>query len=589
MTLHLHRAPRTDLLADELGDLGAPWRTRSRPSWCWCRPAASSGGSASGSRTGSAGATRSTASAPGWTSARRVARRRAHRHGPDDPWTPDALAWPLLEVIDESLDEPWNDTLARHLGHFDTGDEAEFRRGRRYAVARRIAALFASYAVQRPQLLVDWLDGRPTGHGGRLETTWPGSRGSGRRSWLGSSSAAARPTRRGGRPAARRGARPACAALALRPHADARHRDRAARCAGRRPRRARLAAAPDVMWRALQGEGGPVARREDRSHRRVDHPLLATLGRDVRELQRSLTSTRAVDHHHGGPPLPDTASGGSSPTLRPRVRPQARARTAGPVGPGALLPRCGTTGRRAARGAAGPAPGRPDARAARHPRHVSRHRDLRTAHHRGIRPRRRPRGVTPPTGSGSGWPTGRSPRPTRCWGRGPLLDLAGSRATAAACSTSRRRRRCAGSFDFDDDDLATVTAWARESGVRWGFDKEHRAPFGLEQFLQNTGSSGWTGCSREWCSPRTRRPARHHAAARRRRQQPGRARRAARRVRGAADGGDRRPDRHPAARRLAGGAGRRGRQPDPGGPRRRVAVRPGAARVRHRPRRRVRP
>src|SRR4029077_17672414 len=25
----------------------------------------------------------------------------------DDPWAPDAMVWPLLEVIDQSLDEPW--------------------------------------------------------------------------------------------------------------------------------------------------------------------------------------------------------------------------------------------------------------------------------------------------------------------------------------------------------------------------------------------------------------------------------------------------------------------------------------------------
>ena len=51
-------------------------------------------------------------------------------------------------------------TLATHLGHFEHGDEKELRQGRRYAVARRLAGLFASYARQRPQLLVDWLDGR---------------------------------------------------------------------------------------------------------------------------------------------------------------------------------------------------------------------------------------------------------------------------------------------------------------------------------------------------------------------------------------------------------------------------------------------
>ena len=35
----------------------------------------------------------------------------------------------------------------------------ELRQGRRYAVARRLAGLFASYARQRPQLLVDWENG----------------------------------------------------------------------------------------------------------------------------------------------------------------------------------------------------------------------------------------------------------------------------------------------------------------------------------------------------------------------------------------------------------------------------------------------
>ena len=74
----------------------------------------------------------------------------------DDPWSPDAMVWPLLEVIDCSLDEPWCRTLATHLGHFEAGEEKELRQGRRYAVARRLAGLFASYARQRPQLLVDW-------------------------------------------------------------------------------------------------------------------------------------------------------------------------------------------------------------------------------------------------------------------------------------------------------------------------------------------------------------------------------------------------------------------------------------------------
>ena len=80
----------------------------------------------------------------------------------DDPWSPDAMVWPLLEAIDASLEEAWCRTVATHLGHFNSGDEAELRQGRRYAVGRRIAGLFASYAAQRPRLLADWSAGRAT-------------------------------------------------------------------------------------------------------------------------------------------------------------------------------------------------------------------------------------------------------------------------------------------------------------------------------------------------------------------------------------------------------------------------------------------
>src|ERR1700739_683471 len=41
-----------------------------------------------------------------------------------DPSSPEAMTWPLLEVIDSSLREPWCLTLAKHLGHFDIDEEA---------------------------------------------------------------------------------------------------------------------------------------------------------------------------------------------------------------------------------------------------------------------------------------------------------------------------------------------------------------------------------------------------------------------------------------------------------------------------------
>lgn len=80
--------------------------------------------------------------------------------GDDDPWSAAALSWPMLEVLDGCLAEPWAAVLARHLGRDD--EDRTDRAGRRYALARRLAALFTTYAVSRPQVVEDWLAGRDT-------------------------------------------------------------------------------------------------------------------------------------------------------------------------------------------------------------------------------------------------------------------------------------------------------------------------------------------------------------------------------------------------------------------------------------------
>ena len=43
-----------------------------------------------------------------------------------------------------------------------------------------------------------------------------------------------------------------------------------------------------ALWDALRGNGGVVPRQDDPSAERVHHPLLASLGRDTRELSRVL-------------------------------------------------------------------------------------------------------------------------------------------------------------------------------------------------------------------------------------------------------------------------------------------------------------
>jgi exodeoxyribonuclease V gamma subunit len=71
-----------------------------------------------------------------------------------------------------------------------------------------------------------------------------------------------------------------------------------------------------------------------------------------------------------------------------------------------------------------------------------------------------------------------------------LLELADGRVTASqvldlAASPPVRRR-----FRFDDEDLELLRDWVARTGVRWGFDAAHRAPFRLDKLPQNTWETG---------------------------------------------------------------------------------------------------
>lgn len=44
-------------------------------------------------------------------------------------------------------------------------------------------------------------------------------------------------------------------------------------------------------------------------------------------------------------------------------------------------------------------------------------------------------------------------------------------------------------FDFTDDDLEDITRWVRQANIRWGFDQEHRKPYGVD-FVHNTWRFG---------------------------------------------------------------------------------------------------
>ena len=310
MALHLHRAERTDLLVDGLGALLAnplpdPFAAelvlvpaRGVERWLSQRLSHVLGrrpGSGDGVCAGVA------FRSPGSLIAEVLGLTGTMDGRADDPWSPEAMTWPLLEAIDASLDEPWCQTLAKHLGHFDTdAAEAGLRKGRRYAVARRLAGLFASYARQRPRLLADWLDGDL----GDLDSdlTWQPEL------WraLVSTIRTDPPHLRHQKTVARLRESPADlpARMSLFGHtrlpvtdielldALATHHDL----------HLWLPHPSDQLWQALAGlpdMHGPVPRSKDTSRRAARHPLLQTLGRDLRELQRALPDRPVTDEYLG--------------------------------------------------------------------------------------------------------------------------------------------------------------------------------------------------------------------------------------------------------------------------------------------------
>ncbi|MGC9221813.1 MAG: exodeoxyribonuclease V subunit gamma, partial [Solirubrobacteraceae bacterium] len=72
-----------------------------------------------------------------------------------DPWQPERLVWPLIQVVDDALQEAWLAPLARHLQD-DTHQQ-------RYARLARVATLFCDYAIYRPEMVLAWARGESAG------------------------------------------------------------------------------------------------------------------------------------------------------------------------------------------------------------------------------------------------------------------------------------------------------------------------------------------------------------------------------------------------------------------------------------------
>ncbi len=72
----------------------------------------------------------------------------------DDPWAPGHAVWPLLQLVDEYMDEAFLSPLADHLRASSGSAPTP---PRRFATVRHIAELYERYAVHRPRMVMEWL------------------------------------------------------------------------------------------------------------------------------------------------------------------------------------------------------------------------------------------------------------------------------------------------------------------------------------------------------------------------------------------------------------------------------------------------
>lgn len=399
----------------------------------------------------------------------------------DDPWA--NPVWPLLEVIDASLDEPWAGTLRRHLG---TGAD-DHRRGRRWAAAARLSGLFRSYGAHRPQMLRDWAAGRDTDGHDPLpgDLVWQADLWRRLRDRLGPS-----PAERLRADCSALRAQPSLSALPerisvfgpTRLHADALAVFDA--LAAHRDVHLWLPHPSPALWDRL---GGRTAgrRREDDTATLPRHPLLRSLARDVRELQLRLPEH--ADEHHEDEARPATLLGRLQADLRDDAAPRGST-----LDDSVQVHACH-----------GPA------------RQVEVLRELLLRLFEDD-PTLEPRDVlvmcpdvetfaplvSAAFGLGPGLPHPGGALRVRLADRSlrrtnplldtvaALLDLAQGRVTASQvldlAATPGVRRR----FGFTDEELERVRDWVARSGVRWGIDASTRQPYGLGHVPQNTWQAG---------------------------------------------------------------------------------------------------
>jgi exodeoxyribonuclease V gamma subunit len=391
----------------------------------------------------------------------------------EDPWLPERAVWPLLEVVAESLEEPWLAGLGAQL----SGD-------RRFASVRHVAELFDRYALQRPELIRGWAAG--AGEGWQPEL-WRRLRGR-----IGVPS----PAERLSGACARLRAEPGLAALPERfslfglTRLPGAHLEVLRALAGRRDVHLLLLHPSPALWaqlaQATRARPPIVHRREDFTAELPANRLLASWGQDARELQLVLGGG-FVDHHHDVAHREDTQLARLQADVRADRPPSRDPR-----------PADGSVHVHACHGRS---------------RQVEVLRDA-ILHALADDPTLEPRDLivmcpdietfAPLIQATFGVPleedgpdlrvrlADRSLRQTNpvLGVVAELLELASGRVSASQVLDLADREPVRRRFGLDDEDLARIQAWVADSGIRWGLDAAHRAPFKLESLPTGTWRAG---------------------------------------------------------------------------------------------------
>jgi exodeoxyribonuclease V gamma subunit len=427
-----------------------------------------------------------------------------------DPWAPNRAIWPLLEVVDASMDQPWLEILATHLGAGGP-DPDEARRARRFSTLRHLADLYDHYGIHRPAMIRAWAAGDDVdaiGGGLPADVAWQAQLWRALRAALGVPSPAERLETACRRLAAEPGLidQPSRLSLFGLTRLPASYLDVLSAIGTHRDVHLWLLHPSPTLWSSLapmiDATTALPLREDDPTREAVRNPLLATWGRDAREMQVVLADGRATT----SVALPE---GDHPETLLGHVQADVRANLDPPGG----NPFSNATDTR-------PLLESDDRSLQVHACH-GRARQvevLRDAilHTLADDPTLQPRDVIvmcpdidsfapliqATFGSGVTASNGqdlhvrladRSIRQTNpvLGAVAHLLDLAADgRVTASSvldlAGTGPVRTR----FGFDDDDVERIEKWARTAGVRWGLDAAGREPYHLGAVAAGTWRAG---------------------------------------------------------------------------------------------------